>query len=266
MNPEGPEISLHRPGAYAEPQRPLGSSHAHPRLRADYLSYDTGYQAAAIDPRLAARLGGESTLKGSVGRFSAFPTRQVSTEGTETPSSPRLVAASSLGLERPIGPVAGRIQRLHGLRDSWWAERIGFFASGPPCRPPSGSTPTTGWGVSWVSRRCCASTPAAVGLLTMTLSRSERQDRPDEPVELFYYDQPLVLNASESARKNRRLGARVRYGSGNPTSVVNRFYDPTTDLRASLWGALQRSTSPSTVWIFAMTRPTPTTAGVWRPT
>jgi hypothetical protein len=70
--------------------------------------------------------------------------------------------------------------------------------------------------------------PTAVGLITATFSHSERQDRPDEPEELFAYDQPVVINAlwSQKLPRNWRLGGRFRYGSGNPyTPVVNRIYD-----------------------------------------
>ena len=83
---------------------------------------------------------------------------------------------------------------------------------------------------SSAQRRCLLryDGPAAVGLLTATFSRSERQDRPDEPVELFAYDQPIIVNAlwSQTLPKNWRLGARLRYTSGNPyTPVLNSIYD-----------------------------------------
>ena len=45
---------------------------------------------------------------------------------------------------------------------------------------------------------------------------------------MFRYDQPIIINAilSRQLPKNARLGARIRYGSGNPyTPVVNRIYN-----------------------------------------
>jgi hypothetical protein len=81
--------------------------------------------------------------------------------------------------------------------------------------------------------------PTSVGLLTVTLSHSERQDRVDEPEELFTYDQPVVFNAlwSQELRKNLRLGGRFRGGSGNPyTPVVNRYFDAGTQTYSPVYG------------------------------
>lgn len=67
-----------------------------------------------------------------------------------------------------------------------------------------------------------------LGLVSMTLSRSTRVDRPGDDPRLFEYDQPLVLSAlgSHELPRGWRLGARARLGSGNPyTPVVNRVYD-----------------------------------------
>ena len=56
---------------------------------------------------------------------------------------------------------------------------------------------------------------------------SERTTRSGE-TRLFRYDQPLVMNALASRELPRkwRVGARVRFTSGDPyTPVVNRIYD-----------------------------------------
>jgi len=65
-----------------------------------------------------------------------------------------------------------------------------------------------------------------VAQLAATFSHSERTGR-DGISNLFAYDQPVLLNALVSRELPRRwrLGARVRFGSGNPyTPVVNAIY------------------------------------------
>ena len=60
------------------------------------------------------------------------------------------------------------------------------------------------------------------------MSRSTRRKRVGDKVELFEYDQPLVLTAlvSHELPKNWRIGGRARFGSGNPyTPVVSSTYD-----------------------------------------
>jgi hypothetical protein len=71
-------------------------------------------------------------------------------------------------------------------------------------------------------------TDNTTGFLSATLSRSDRIKRPGDERTLFAYDQPLILNAlvSQKLPKRWRIGARVRYGSGNPyTPVTNRIYN-----------------------------------------
>ena len=63
--------------------------------------------------------------------------------------------------------------------------------------------------------------------LSCTLSRSERTNENGE-TRLFQFDQPYLINALFSRRlpKNWRVGARIRYGAGNPyTPVINRIYN-----------------------------------------
>ena len=60
------------------------------------------------------------------------------------------------------------------------------------------------------------------------MSNSARVKRPGQDEVLFEYDQPLVLNVlgSQKLPRGYRVGARARFGSGNPsTPVVNRVYD-----------------------------------------
>ena len=229
------------PALYAESTARLGPLTLIPGLRGDLLTYDTGYVATALDPRASVRLqvAPAAALKASSGRFSSFPSlRQVSDEGD---GNPDLIAQrswqSSAGAELQLG---GRtrsevtvfyndLSRLVVGRE----DRLRFF-TGPPPVGPFDTDPYANDGVGRVygaEALLRYDGPASVGLLTVTVSRSERQDRPDEPVELFLYDQPLVTNAlwSQQLPRNWRLGGRFRFGSGNPyTPVVNRVYNVTT--------------------------------------
>jgi TonB family protein len=226
------------PATYAEASILAGRLTLIPGLRGDLLTYDNGYSAAAVDPRLSLRylLLDYTTLKGSFGQFSAFPTlRQVDPGGD---GNPDLIAArslqASLGVEQQLGGrVSAELNGFYNTLDNLVVgreDRLRFF-TGPPPVGPFDTDPYANDGVGRIyglETMVRYDGPSAVGLLTVTLSRSERQDRPDEPVELFAYDQPVVLNAlwSQQLKKNRRVGARLRYGSGNPyTPVVNRVYD-----------------------------------------
>lgn len=237
------------PAAYAESTLRWGPVTLIPGIRGDLLAYDTGYLATAVDPRLAGRvvLFRDTALKASVGRFSSFPSlRQASIEGD---GNPDLVSQKSLqtsvGLIQPIG---GRIRTevtafYNDLDDLVVGreDRIRFFTGPPPAGPfDTGAYANDGVGTIYgLEAQARYDGPTAVGLLTVTLSRSERQDRPDEPIELFIYDQPIVLNAlwSQQLPKNWRVGARGRFTSGNPfTPVVNRVYDLTTRTFIPVYG------------------------------
>lgn len=244
VNPfeEGEALFL-APAAYAEVSARAGKWTFLPGLRGDLLLYDTGFVTQALDPRLAVRwaVGPSTALKGSVGRFSSLPSlRQV---------DDRADGSAELGAQHSLQTSLGVTQQLSGrtraevtafynrLSDLIVGreDRLRFF-TGPPPVGPFDTDPYANDGVGMVcgvESQVRYEGPTAVGLLTVTLSHSERQDRPDEPEELFLYDQPVVINAlwSQQLPRNWRLGGRLRLGSGNPyTPVVNRFYD--TDSRA----------------------------------
>ena len=226
------------PAAYAEMSARLGRWILIPGIRADLLAYDTGFLAPALDPRFAVRMqaGQGTVLKGSIGRFSSFPSlRQVDdrADGSADLGSTQSIQGS-IGLEQQIfGRVRAEVTGFYnGLSDLVVGreDRLRFL-SGPPPSGPFDTEPYANDGVGRVfggEALLRYEGPTAVGLLTTTVSRSERQDRPDEPVELFAFDQPVVVNAlwSQQLPRNWRLGGRLRLGSGNPyTPVVNRFYN-----------------------------------------
>jgi TonB family protein len=66
------------------------------------------------------------------------------------------------------------------------------------------------------------------GWISYTLSRSERQDHPDQAWHLFQYDQTHILTLIASYRFPRgyQLGARFRYVTGNPyTPIIGAYYN-----------------------------------------
>lgn len=246
------------PAAYGELTWRRGRFTAIPGVRGDLLWYAEDYTGQAVDPRLGMRyrLTDDAVLKGAVGRFSAPPSlRQVSPEGDGNPDlSWAWSLQNSLGIE---WQASGRLRTeatafYNPLYDLIVGreDRLRFF-TGPP---PVGPFDTEGYANDGVGKvyglelLARYDGPTSVGLATLTLSHSERQDRPDEPVELFAYDQPVVFNAlwSQQLPKNWRLGGRVRLSSGNPyTEVVNRYQDLGTRTFQPVYGERSAARLPT---------------------
>lgn len=226
------------PAVYVEPTVRLGPLSATPGLRLDGLWYTNGYTAFAADPRLGARLelGTSLVAKAGVGSYSQFPTlRQVDpdADGNQSLHAARSIQAS-VGVEERVGSWL----TLEGtLFYSWLDElvvgredRFRFFTGPPPVGPfdtdPYANDGTGRvYGAEGLAR---LSLPKTTGLLSVTYSRSTRVNRPGDDVQLFAYDQPLVLNAilSQELGRGWRVGGRGRVASGNPyTPVVNRWFD-----------------------------------------
>ena len=224
------------PSPYAEASLRRGALTVTPGLRVDPWLTDVGYNTVAIDPRLSSTLdvAAGTRIKGSVGRYSQFPEiRQILAEGgADAPLGPANSTQFSLGAEQRIGrglslEAVGYVNQLSDLvvgRE----DRFEFF-TGPPPVGPFDTDPYANDGTGQViglETQLKFDSDRIVGWIAATMSRSTRVDRPGDEATLFAYDQPLVLNALASYRlPNRwRVGARVRYGSGNPyTPVVNRF-------------------------------------------
>lgn len=226
------------PALYAEPTVQLGGLRLIPGLRADALVLDTGYAKMSLDPRLSARLAvSDSTaLRLGAGRYSQFPTvRQLLPDGDGNPElGPASSIQTSLGVDQRIGGALSveatvfynhLVDLVVGRED-----RLRFF-SGPPPTGPLDADPYANDGTG----RVCGGElltrlelERTLALVSLTVSNSARIKRPGQDEVLFEYDQPVVLNVlgSQQLARGYRVGARARFGSGNPsTPVVNRIYD-----------------------------------------
>jgi TonB family protein len=237
------------PGLYAEGTARIGRFTVQPGLRADGLIYDSGYSGWTLDPRVSAKavVGASTVLKAAVGKYSGQPTlRQVDPEsdGTQDLRFPRALQ-SSVGVLQPLGGRASveltaftsQLSELVVGRE----DRLRFFTGPPPVGPfDTGAYANDGVGfVCGVEGLIKYTGDRSIGLLSVTGSHSQRRDRPDEPTELFAYDQPLVVNGlwSQKLARNWRVGGRVRHSSGNPyTPVVNRVYDLESRAFAPVYG------------------------------
>jgi TonB family protein len=233
--PEKGEALWLSPSPYVEASAKRGFFTVSPGLRIDPLFTGIGYQALAIDPRLSAtaEVTPDTTFKASAGRYSQFPElRQILDPTTVDRLAPESSLQFSLGAEQALGAAlsvetVAYVNRLSNLvvgRE----DRFEFF-TGPPPIGPFDTDPYANDGVGTifgVEAQLKLQTDRAVGWIAATTSRSMRTNRPGDESKLFAFDQPIVLNAlgSYELPKRWRIGARVRYGSGNPyTPVVNRF-------------------------------------------
>jgi TonB family protein len=225
-----------RPSAYVEPTIAVGRFNLVPGLRADGPNVGP-HSAFWVDPRFAgtAQVHRNTKIKLAVGRYSQPPlVRQVLEGGGGTPNlDPTWSLQTAIGLEQQIGEnVSIEVNRFYNwLGDVVVGREDAFrFFTGPPPVGPFDIEPWANEGsgrIAGLEGVIKASTPRLVALVSATLSHSVRIDRKGDE-NLFAYDQPLVVNALASYRlpKGWRLGARARYGSGNPyTPVVNRVYD-----------------------------------------
>lgn len=226
------------PSPYIEPSVRFGPVELTGGLRADPWILDEGYAALAVDPRGVARItpNDGTTIELAAGQFSQFPgIRQSISRGPGNPDlGPSRSLQVSAGVEQKLwreGQIeltafGSRLTRLVVGRE----DAFRFF-TGPPPAGPLDTAPYANDGtgrvfgvemlLKWQSKRTLA-------WLAATVSRSDRVNRPGDKRELFTYDQPVILNALVSYQlpKNWRLGARARFGSGNPFNpVTNRIFD-----------------------------------------
>jgi TonB family protein len=226
------------PAPYSELTAELGPLTLTPGVRGDVMILPDA-TLAAFDPRLGARwvAGPSTTIKAGTGLYSQFPTyRELNPDSDGDPMlEPERSWQNSLGLERQLGDrLRGEATAFYNRLDNLVVgreDRFEFF-TGPPIRRDFDTAPYANAGTGMtcgVELMLRYTDDLTVAQLAATFSHSERTGRDGER-ELFTYDQPVILNllASRELPRDWRLGARVRYGSGNPyTQVANRIYDLT---------------------------------------
>jgi TonB family protein len=227
-----------RPAIYGESTLRVGPVDIITGLRAGMSIVPGVHRSTAIDPRLTVvgRVGGTTTLVGSVGRYSQFPLdREVlPTSRGVAELTPPWNLQSSVGLRQQLPfdlslEVTGFYNELYDLV-SGNEDRFEFTA-GPPTPLPedTGAYANDGRGRVFGGELLFKMQgERSAAWLSATVSRSTRRDRPDEVVELFQFDQTLTLNALATYKLAKRwtLGGRVRVGTGNPYyPVTNRVQD-----------------------------------------
>ncbi|MEC8382515.1 MAG: TonB family protein [Myxococcota bacterium] len=237
---EGAESVYLAPAFYLEQSVQFSRGTLIPGIRIGSYAVNGQICVPAFDPRLSGRidLNDSSTMKFGAGTFSQYPTpRQLI---PESDGNANLVRARSfqysLGVEQQItGRFRSELTGFYNELDDLVVgreDRFRFF-TGPPPIGPFDTQPYANagsgevYGLEQLLRYDGTNTLA---LVAVTLSRSLRTGRNGE-AQLFTFDQPVVLNALATRQlpKNWRLGARYRYGSGNPyTPVTNRIYDLTS--------------------------------------
>ena len=238
------------PALYAEGTWDLGGLELIGGVRGDAIAWKGVYASSSADPRLSAKLAlsKKVDLIGGVGQYSKFPTlRQVEPGADGNPDlTPSRAIQSSLGVE--VKPWEGVEATATGFYNTLGKlvvgreDRLRFF-TGPPSVGPfdTGAYANDGTGFVCGAEGLVKFTHGeTLGLVALTLSHSERTKRPGQASALFEYDQPIVVNAvlSQGLPKGWRLGARARYGSGNPyTPVVNRLYDLSSRDFVPIYGA-----------------------------
>lgn len=224
-----------RPAVYAESTLRAGPVDVLPGLRASFLSVPEVHTSWTVDPRLAmrARLGLNTTLIGTVGRYSQYPqSRELLPSSRGVPTlRPSWSLQTSVGVRQQLPgdlslDVTGFYNELYDLVVGH-SDRF-EFTSGPPLPLPidDGAYANEGRGrvfggellLSYEGRRASA-------IVSATVSRATRTNREGEEERLFPFDQTVVVSALGTYQLPRAwtVGGRVRAGSGNPyIPVVNR--------------------------------------------
>jgi outer membrane receptor protein involved in Fe transport len=234
------------PALWAEARwKPLAGLTITPGLRADAFVYvtDRSHTATTVSPRLAIRWEAtqELALKGGIGLY---------TQGPRDAAPLPVVGNPSIRPERALQVTAGaEVRPVPGVFvsvESFWKklDDLVVRASDPALNMDNAGTGHV-YGLEVLVRK--ELTDRAFGWIAYTLSRSDRVDRPGQPVRLFDYDQTHNLTAVGGYKLGRgwQLGVRLRVISGNPlTPVVGSAYLASTDSYLPVYGPTNSARAP----------------------
>jgi TonB family protein len=235
---------IFRPGVYLESGMDLGKfTELILGLRLDYFGE---IDAFAVDPRLTTifAVAKNMRVKLGVGIFSQPPEFQ---ESDVTIGNPNLdpIQAVHVGAGWEYDALPGVRFGVEGFYKYLWDRAI---------PTPNGEAPfyvTGGIGRIYGAEFSIHLRPATgrqyFGYLSYTLSRSERQDGPNEPWRLFDFDQTHILTAAfvYNFRRNWEIGGTFRVVSGNPyTPVIGSIYDALNDVYIPIDGRVNTLRNP----------------------
>jgi len=227
-----------RPAVYAENTVRAGPIDIITGLRGSVLVLPGIATPFAIDPRLitVSRLTPDTNLIATVGRYSEYPLyRELNPSGLGNPDlTTPWSLQTSLGVQQDFR--GGYRLEVTGFYNETYRQVVGHadrfeFTSGPPLPTP---TDTGDYGNEGRGRAYGAELLFRVqkdrwaAWISATLARAERKGRTGEGWQPFEFDQTVVLNAlaTYSLPKQWVLGARLRFGTGNPYYfVTNRAYN-----------------------------------------
>lgn len=232
------EDDIYRPAAYVELQlTPYRRVKLVPGLRVDYAK-DT--ESWDISPRFNARytlIEGypQTTLKGGIGLFQRPPDFQESYPPFGTPGlqSNRAIHYS-LGAEQDLS-------RQVDVSVEGFYKDLDQLVSRVPSDAGNYEYNNVGRGRVVGAEVLLRYKPGErfFGWLAYTISRSERQNSPEDEVRLDTFDQTHILTALGSYRLGRGwdFGARYRLVSGNPTTpIIGGIYNANGGVYAAIEG------------------------------
>lgn len=242
------------PAVYLEQTQEAGPLQGIPGVRVDWIQTTSGYEATTIDPRFRSKLdlGDTTQLLLATGRYSQFP--QAREYMADLPDDELLLPQWSAQVDLGAKQEVGANVNIEAHAYHWWLydlvsgrEDRFEFELGPPPVPPLDTDSYASEGEGRVvggELLARYETERTLAWLSLTLSRSLRTDRPDEPELVFDQDQPVIINALASHQLPRRwrVGARWRFASGKPyVPVANRVLDLSTHSFLPVWDESARS-------------------------
>lgn len=232
-----------RPAGYVEASlQPTPAVLIVPGVRVDYFS---DARAWRVDPRLSSRvrLGDSTTLKSGVGAYSQPGQYWEVMEGFGNAElKPFRTLQTSAGVEQKVGQSLS--VDLDGFYKRWQDRVLGTPGGAPPHYVNGGTGHA--YGLELLLQATVGERYS--GFASYTLSRSTRRDGAGAPQRLFDRDQTHNLSVAANLKLGHgfQLGARFRYVTGSPYSVVqSAVYDASTDTYRPLYGAVNGARNPN---------------------